>query len=331
MGRIAITGIASFLGARALRRLAEVRGPEALLAIDIAAPPARLAGVRHVLLDLTLPAADQRLLDVFREEEVDTVLHAAFLTNPRRDSGYAHELESIGTLNLVAAAAAAGVRHLVMRSFTALYGAGGRNPHLLGEQHPVSGADALGWVRDKREAERHALDYARRYPELRVTILRFAPLLGPGVHTFYTRILERRVVSVLMGYDPLLQLLHPIDAVDALDTALRKRVAGVFNIVPARAMALLTALHLADKVVVPVPHPMAYALANLAWAAGLGEAPAGFVDYARYPFLADGERARRDLGFEPRYDSHQALEAYLRYRFPHGETAPDGPVLRRPA
>jgi UDP-glucose 4-epimerase len=134
-----------------------------------------------------------------------------------------------------------------------------------------------------------------------------------------------------MGYDTLLQLLHPIDAVDALDTALRKRVAGVFNIVPARAMALLTALHLADKVVVPVPHPMAYALANLAWAAGLGEAPAGFVDYARYPFLADGERARRDLGFEPRYDSHQALEAYLRYRFPHGETAPDGPVLRRPA
>ena len=86
------------------------------------------------MVDLTLPAADQRLVDVLREEEVETVVHAAFFTNPRRDTAYAHELESIGTLNLVAAAAAAGVGHLVMRSFTAVYGARGQNPNFLTEE-----------------------------------------------------------------------------------------------------------------------------------------------------------------------------------------------------
>ena len=55
------------------------------------------------MVDLTLPGADQRLLDLFREEEVDTVVHAAFFTTPRRDTTYAHELESIGTLHLAAA------------------------------------------------------------------------------------------------------------------------------------------------------------------------------------------------------------------------------------
>jgi len=65
-----------------------------------------------------------------------------------------------------------------------------------------------------------------------------------------------------------------------------------------------------------VPHPVAYAGADLLWATGLGQAPAGFVDYVRYPFLADGEKAERELGFRARYSSREALFAYLDYRHP---------------
>jgi UDP-glucose 4-epimerase len=315
VSRIAITGAASFLGSRVLRRLIDLRGPEAVIALDVAAPPATL-GVRHTLLDFTLPGADQRLVDVLGEEEVDTVVHAAFFTNPRRDAAYAHELESIGTLHVVAAAAAAGVRHLVMRSFTAVYGARGGNPNFLEEDHRPPPGPALAWIRDKVEAEQHALSFSRRYPSLGVSILRFAPLFGPGVHTFYTRVFEKRVVPVLMGYDPLVQLLHPEDAVAAMESALGRGPSGIVNVVPGRAISLLTALHLAEKLAVPVPHPIAYAGADLLWNAGLGEAPGGFLDYARYLCVADGEKARRVLDFEPRYTSRDALFAYLAYRYP---------------
>ena len=71
-------------------------------------------------------------------------MHAAFFTNPRRDATYAHELESIGTLNLLAAAAAAGVRHVVLRSFTAVYGARGQNPNFLTEDRPLQPNPAPG-------------------------------------------------------------------------------------------------------------------------------------------------------------------------------------------
>jgi UDP-glucose 4-epimerase len=320
MGRVAVTGTSSFLGARILRRLAEVRGGDEVVAIDIAAPPAALRGVRHALVDLTLPAADQRLLDVLRREEVETVVHAAFFGEPRRDVAYAHELESIGTLNLVAAAAAAGVRQLVLRSFTAVYGAHGQNPSFLTEDSKPRAESGLYWVRDKQEAEQHALAYAKRYPKLSVTLLRFAPLLGPGVHSFYARYFSHRVVSLLLGYDPLVQLLHPEDALDGLDAALAARKGGIFNVVPRDTITLRTAVHLADKLVVSVPHPLAYAAAELAWSAGVGAAPAGFVDYARYSFVADGEKARRELGFEARRGSREALFDYLDYRYP-GEYA----------
>lgn len=316
MGRIAITGTASFLGARLLRRLAETRGRDEIVAVDIAAPPMALQGVRHRQVDLTLPGADQRLVEVFQSEDVETLVHAAFFSDPRRDKTLAHELESIGTLHLVAAAAAAGVKHVVVRSFTAVYGAHGQNPSFLTEAHAPRADAGFYWVRDKLEAEQHALTYAKRYPGMRVTLLRIAPLLGPGVHSFYARFFSQRVVTVLLGYDPLIQLLHPDDALDAFETALAAGKPGVFNVVPLDALSLRTALHLADRVVVSVPHPLAYAAADLAWAAGVGPTPAGFVDYIRYGCVADGEKAQRELGFVARRGSRASLEEYLRYRYP---------------
>jgi hypothetical protein len=92
--------------------------------------------------------------------------------------------------------------------------------------------------------------------------------------------------------------------------------------VPSRPIPLLTALHLAAKVPVAIPHPAAYVAADVLWSAGLVDAPGGFVDYARYPFLGDGEKARRDLGFTPRHSSRHALMAYLKYRYPRAAYRP---------
>jgi UDP-glucose 4-epimerase len=319
LSRVAITGSASCLGSRLLRRLVEARGADAVVAVDVAAPPTTLRGVRHRMVDLTLPGADRRLLEGLRDEDVDTVFHAAFFTTPRRDAAYSHELESIGTLHLAAAAAAAGVRHLILRSFTAVYGASGQNPSFLTEDRRPVPQTRLSWVRDKIEAEDHAFSFSRRYPRLGVTVLRFATLLGPGVHTFYTRIFSKRVVPVVLGYDPLVQLLHPDDALSAVEAVLAGGPSGVVNVVPKDTISLLTALHLANKLTVAVPHLLAYPLADMWWGTGVGEAPGGFVDYARFLFVAEGEKARRELGFEPLHTSRDALMAYLEYRYP--ETA----------
>jgi len=320
--RLALTGASSFLGAHLLRRLLETHAGDKLVVVDIAAPPVTLE-VRYREIDFTQPASDERLLQVLREEEVDCVVHFGFFTNPRRDTSYAHELESIGTLNLMAAAAAAGVSRVVLRSFTAVYGARGQNPNFLTEGSPLQPNPKLAWARDKLEAEQHAASFARRYPGMMVTVLRLAPLFGPGVRTFYTRIFDHRVVPVLMGFDPLVQLLHPDDALDAFEAALERRAPGAFNIVPRAAIPLASALHLGAKVPLPVPHPIAYAVSDALWAAGLAEAPGAFLDYVRYLCVADGARAERELGFKARHSSREALLAYLRYRHPGGakETA----------
>jgi UDP-glucose 4-epimerase len=204
MGRVAITGTASFLGSRLLRRLVVRHGGDQVVAVDIAPPPAARGSP---LTGPDQPAADQRL---WRSKSGDTVVHMAFFTAAPH---HTPELESIGTLGALAAAAAAGVKRFVLRSFTAVYGARGENPSFLTEDRPLLPNPGLGWVRDKLEAEQHAASFARRYPQMAITVLRFAPLFGPMVRNFYTRLFDKRVVPVLMGYDPLVQLLHPDDAV----------------------------------------------------------------------------------------------------------------------
>jgi UDP-glucose 4-epimerase len=315
-GRIAITGASSFLGERLLRRLVREGHADDIVVIDLAEPSISEGAVHFRKVDLTEPAADQAMLDLLQAEQVETVVHLAFFTNPRRDTTNAHELESIGTLAVLAAAAAANVKNFVMRSFTFVYGARGQNPALIREETPLPARAPLSWLRDKVEAEEHAASFARRFPEMSVRVLRFAPLLGPNVRTFYTRIFDRRLMPTLLGYDPLLQLLHPDDAEEALMLATFSSMRGAFNIAPRGVLSLATAIHLSGKVPAPVPHPAAYWATDALYAAGLVEAPSGFIDYVRYPCIADGERAKRVLDFEARYSSREALDSYIEYRHP---------------
>jgi hypothetical protein len=71
-----------------------------------------------------------------------------------------------------------------------------------------------------------------------------------------------------------------------------------------------------------VPHPAAHLAADALWAVGLAEAPGGFVDYVRYPFVAGAEKAEREMDFKARHSSREALLAYLRYRYARPDVHP---------
>ena len=329
MGRIALTGTASFLGARLLRRLVEDRGPDGVVAMDIAHPPPGLSVVRFRELDLTEPVSDQKVLDVLREEEVDTIVHLAFFTNPQRDRTYAHELESIGTLNLFAGAAAAGVKRVVMRSFTAVYGARGENPSFLTEDRPLQPNLSLAWARDKLEAEQHAASFARRYPGMSVAVLRLAPLFGPGVHNFYTSIFDKRVVPVLMGYDPLVQLLHPDDALAAFELAPEeaRRAAPSTSFRPARSRfrppsTWPTRFPCRCRTRSPTRCPRCSGSRVSPRRRGPSWTTSGIL------FVADGAKAQCELGFTARHSSREALRDYLQLSVPGAVASGGGGCTR---
>ncbi len=304
---VAVTGAAGFLGSNLIGSLEEDDRVARIVALDTAAVPTAGAKTRAYEVDLTQPTAETLLAEILAAERVDALAHVAFLPAPTHAAAWAHELESVGTMHVAVAARQAQVRKLVLWSQTWLYGAMPTNPNFLTEEHPLRASPREPFFADKIEAEEQARRLASRAPGTVVTVLRTAPILGPTVHNVVTRYLARRLVPTMMGFDPLVQFLHEVDAIAALHLALLRDAPGTFNVVGDGVLPLSTVIKLAGRAALPIPHPLAESLTALGWAAQLVEAPPPFLKYLRFLCVADGRRAREELGFAAAYTSREAL------------------------
>jgi UDP-glucose 4-epimerase len=79
------------------------------------------------------------------------------------------------------------------------------------------------------ELERYVGGFARRHPEVTVTTVRLAELLGSGTDSTLARYLALPVVPTVLGFDARVQVLHPGDAVAVLHRAVTHDLPGVFN------------------------------------------------------------------------------------------------------
>ncbi len=319
---VAVTGASNFLGTELLRRLEEDRRYARVFALDVRQPLTPLDKTEYRKLDLTQPTVDAQIADLIATERVDTVVHNAFLTYPTRATTWAHELEDIGTMHLLNACAESKPAKLVLSSTTMVYGASPKNPNFLTEDQELKGMPGSRFVNDKVRAEKQVLAYANAHPDVAVTSLRFAPLLGPTVTNFFTRFFSRPVAPVMMGYDPLLQFVHESDAGDALKLAVDVDAPGAFNIVGKGVLPYTTILAMMGKVPLPMPRMVAYSLSKALWATQVFDSPPTFLDYLRFLCVADGDKAREVLGFEPRYDLKAIVNDFLGVNL-DGDDAPD--------
>ncbi len=308
-----MTGLGTFVGRRLVERLAEARPKLEILGVDLRRPYGLEGKLDFERVDLTDPTADGRLAEVFEGARVDAVLHAAFRRQPTSDLEYDHELETIGSLHVLNACAAAKVKRLVVASTTMLYGPRPDNPNFLDEDHPLRGHPAAHSIRNRIETEGLVAEWRTRHPDTEVTVLRPCWIMGPSYTDAVVRYFERPVVPTLLGYDPLLQLVHEEDCLNAFEQALLRSHPGVFNVVGRGVLPLSTLLRSAGKRQLPIPAPLLYRLGSYPSRAQTGDPPAAFYDYLRYLWVAAGERGWAAFG-EPVYDTREAWISFVSSR-----------------
>jgi UDP-glucose 4-epimerase len=93
------------------------------------------------------------------------------------------------------------------------------------------------------------------------------------VESYVTRWLSGRFVPTLLGYDPLLQFVHEVDAVFALKLALDREAPGVFNVVGDGVLPVSTIIKLVGRSALPLPYFLARRLAALLWFSGARDVP----------------------------------------------------------
>jgi UDP-glucose 4-epimerase len=312
-GVIAVTGLKSFVARRLVERLVERTPALRVVGIDVRRP-FRLDGrVRFHAVDFTEPTAGDRLAEVLRQERVEALVHCAFRREPTPDLEMDHELETIGSLHVVNACAAAKVNRLVVASSTMLYGPWPDNPNFLTEAHPLRGHPDAHCVQDRVQMERLLADWTRRHPDAAVTVLRPCWMLGPEHWDHVVRYFALPVVPMVLGYDPLLQLVHEEDVVDVFEKAALEHCPGVYNVVGRGVLPLSTLLRLGGKRILPLPSALLYRVASYPTQAQTGDPSPGFYDYLRYLWVADGSRGWDAFG-EPVYSTKEAWISFVSSR-----------------
>jgi len=310
---IAVTGLGTFLGRSLVERLVSRSPGIRVVALDVRRPFRLHERVRFHRVDLTEPTADSRLADVLARERVDALLHAAFRRQPTPDLEMDHELETIGSLHVMNACAAAKVRRLVVASSTMLYGPWPDNPNFLTERHPLRGHPDAHLVQDRVEMEGLLADWRVRHPDAEVTVLRPCWIMGPHYVDPVVRFFARPVVPMLLGYDPLLQFVHEDDCLHVFERAILSSHPGTFNVVGSGVLPLSTILRLAGKKILRLPPPLLYRLAYYPSQGQTGDPPQAFYDYLRYLWVADGRRACEEFG-EPVYSTQEAWMSFVSSR-----------------
>jgi UDP-glucose 4-epimerase len=295
---VLVTGVADQLGGRLAAQLADDPGIERVLGVDTSPPAVRSERVEFVRADLRAAG----MTKVLESARVDTVVHAA----PRPGTG-AKELNVIGTMQLMAACQRAGtVRKLVVKSTAEVYGGSANAPAVFTEQDaPATGGDAA-------EIEGYAQGFARRRPDVVLTIVRLAEIIGPRVDNALTRYFALPFVPTVLGFDARVQFLHVDDALAVLTRAITHDLPGVFNVGGDGVLTLSQAVRRAGRVPLPVPRAAIGPATRLA--GGRVELSPGLSRLLGYGRVIDTTRLKTTFGFTPKWTTTAAFDDYVRGR-----------------
>ena len=340
-GRVVlVTGVSRDLGRRFARSLAADPGVDRVIGVDVTPPRGDIGEASFVRADIRNPV----IAKVIAREDVDTVVHMSVIATPGSAGGRntMKELNVIGTMQLLAAAQKApGLRDLVVKSTSTVYGASSRDPAMFTEDMEPRRSPRSGYAKDVAEIEGYVRGFARRRPDVRVTTLRCANVIGPHVVSPITSYFRLPVIPTPFGFDARLQFLHEDDLMRVLRHSVHTDVSGTFNVAGDGILMLSQAVRRLQRPSVPMPGFAVGSLGSLLRSARVADFSPEQLAFLTYGRGIDTTRMRTELGFEPDRTTAEAFADFGRGLSPTGglsaraldavtqalDTAPPPPAL----
>ncbi len=307
---VAVTGAAGYIGTRLLHLLESQDSISKIVSIDQKIPSGKFQKVETYRMDI-----NQKLDQIFKIHEVDVVVHLAFIVDPVHDEDLMYRVNVGGTRNVFEACEKTGVKRILMASSGTAYGAHAANPQFLKEEDPLRGNEDYPYARDKVLMERLCSEYQSKHPECDVIVFRPCIVMGPHVKNFIARYMQKRVVFSVRGYDPQMQFVHEDDIAEIFYHFVLQGRRGAYNAAPDGVVRLSLAAQKFRRRLLGLPPAVIYPLTEAAWrirCKSLTEAPAGLLDFIRYPWLIENSKLKKEIGFSYHYTTEQALDAFVR-------------------
>jgi nucleoside-diphosphate-sugar epimerase len=258
------------------------------------------------------------------------VVHLAFMITGTASRETIRAINVEGTLSAFSAAAAAQAKRFVYASSVAAYGFHPDNPIGMTEDWPTRPAARLFYAQEKAELEQLLGDQAQQHPDVGLYLLRPPIVLGPhamGAKDVMPAPLAgaaRRMLALakalpvpipILAPDLPMQFIHEVDVGQALlECVVGAGAPGPYNIAADGVLTVADVLRELGFTPVPVPAGLASGAARAA--ATIPPLPflppaTEWVEAAAHPAIMDTTKARRELGWRPKYTALEALRDTL--------------------
>jgi UDP-glucose 4-epimerase len=301
---VLVTGISGNLG-RALAKLLHTETH--VVGVDRRPFAGKPKDIDHHEVDLR----KARVEEAFRRNQVDAVIHMGIMHDPRMPFSEAHSFNLVGTHRILDLCVRHGVKKVVVLSSANVYGPRPDNSNFLVEETPLMAADRYSDLRDLIELDMYAQSFMWKHPEIQTVVVRPVNIVGPTVRNAPANYLRLEVPITLMGFDPMLQLIHEEDACRALVLALRPGLRGVFNVTGPGEVPLSSVLKELGRRAIAAPHFLVRPLLRRAFEARITSFPPEEIDHIQYLCVVDGSRFAREVGWVPRFTLRETIRSVL--------------------
>lgn len=308
--QISITGAAGYLGTEIIKKLCNDKKIKSIIAIDRAPVTVAHEKVKSVVCDVNSPRMTKVL------SGCSVVVHLAFIIGDSTNRPALYRVNVDGSRNVFEAAAEAGAKRLIVASSVAAYGYYPDNPAVMDEKSPLRGNPDNAYSDTKRLVELMLDDFEKRYPN--ITVVRFRPgvILGPntrgGFRTMFELPFWIDFISDGPGFFSRTAVVHEDDVVDAFILAIKGKGKGAYNLAVEPHVSREQILKRSRQLPVRLLASLMGKLMALTYKLKLSNSPASDLIYMLYPIPASGKKARKEIGWRPKYSGLEALDELLK-------------------
>ncbi|MEW6439993.1 MAG: NAD-dependent epimerase/dehydratase family protein [bacterium] len=240
----------------------------------------------------------------FKDARIDTVVHLAFFNRMYRPGSKEshHSLNVEGTRDLLdKCIESPSVTKFIFKSSDVVYKIRPHNPIYLDENADLNfDPDVDPWIKDRVDADM-ICQSRKDNGKVKIVILRCSNIIGRMVSSQMNAYFDSPITFKAMGFNPLINLIHMDDVIQAIQLSIQKNVAGVFNIAGADTAPISTFGEINRSRMLSLPSPLLKPVNAVMRRLGMTRYYYSVdADRLKYSVLLDTSKAQKVLGFKPR-------------------------------